>query len=789
MKRILLSFIFLASSILASAQNSGTVNGQIVDTNNETLPGITINLLNTSFRSSTDSEGKFSFKNVPNGSYTIQATGIGFSAEKQNLLIAGKALNIQFQLNAATNTLQEVVVTSPKTPVLNSTTLTRTNTPLRDIPQSIQNVDRTTIEQQQLYTVNDALKNVAGVNLSSSGRFNFRGFDTRSGAFLINGQNGSPYPEGVTPLLANVERVEVLHGPSAIFYGAGAVGGNINLVTKQPKKESVVRGSIGGGSFDLFRAMADVTGSINKSKSIYFLAGVGYQNGGSQIYDYKNQNLQLYGSVKWEINPKTSWLVNLNYINDHNTSNALAEVPIFQGQLYSIDQRYNYQSNDAFYKGNNFQVQTAFQHKFTENWNANLLVNFARSSADRKQYDLGGYADAKAQSVERYITISKINSPSFVVDPYLNGKFSVAGIKNNIVVGGNLNLNRNLYPNGIKQYSASNLAISNPNRSDFDISTATLYLNSARETFTYNTVGAYIQDQIEITSKFKALAGLRYNNYFRRYLAESITYDMKNYSDFIETPERNEAWTPRFGLVYQPFTTVSLYGDYNRGFIPQYGNYTTTGGPFKPETSNQYELGIKGEFFGKTFMPTFAIYDNTKSNVLTPVSLTRDRKDPLFGKLETLGEVKSKGYEVGFTGYLFNNLNVIANYSYNETKITKSNRPTEVGRIFNNSPKNIASFWLSYTNAFVKGLQLGFGTRYTSDRFISNRDVASIDILVLPKYYVSDALVGYKFQKYSVQLNANNIFDKNYAQGSSGSNAYTPGTPRNFLFTLGYGLR
>lgn len=789
MKKILLTLLILCSITITYAQKGGTINGKIVDTENQDLPGITIRLLNTSFSTSTNSTGDFSFKNVPNGNYTIEASGVGFSAQKQNVIVSGKPLNISLQLNYTTNTLQEVVVLGKKL-IDHSSVLTRTTTPLQDIPQSIQSIGRTTIEQQQIYTVDEAMKNVAGVNPSSSGTYNFRGYTTSTRNFLVNGQNGNPYPEGVAPLLANIERVEVIHGASSIFYGSGAIGGNINLITKQPKKDFTVRGSAGLGSFNLYRVLSDVTGSINKSKSLYYIAGLGYQNGGRFTNDYKNRNLQLYGSLKWEINKKTNWLVNLNYSNDRNSSNVLAEVPIFDGQLYSVSNKFNYLSEDAFYKGNNFQVQSSLEHKFGANWTGNLLLNYARGSSDRKQYDLLSFADGQTQAVERYITIQKINYPSLVIDPYVNGTFTVAGIKNQIVAGMNVTINRSYYPNGILQFSATTLNIENPDRSPFDRSTAIPYLFSSEEKFTNNTVGGYIQNQIELSQRVKILAGLRYNNYFRRYRADSISYDLQNYQTepFIELPERNEAFIPRVGLVYQPFKTTSFYADYNRGFIPQYGNYTTTGGPFKPETSNQFEFGFKGEFFNKTFMPTFAIYQNTKKNVLTPATLSRDRNDPLFGLLRTLGEVQSKGYEIGITGNFIKNLSVIANYSYNDVKITESNRPTEINQRFNNSPKNIANFWLAYDNAFTKGLQLGFGSRYTSKRFFENK-AETEDVLVLPEYFVTDAFIGYSLNKYTIQLNGNNIFNRNYAQGSAGSYAYIPGTPRNFLLTLRFDLK
>lgn len=681
-------------------------------------------------------------------------------------------------------TLTEVVVRGVQP--YNSSALTRTNTPLRDIPQNIQSVDRSLLNDQQLFTLDEAFKNVAGITSTNYyGGFSSRGYSTGIAGVTTNGIKGSPYPEGQLPLLGNIESVEVIHGPSAILYGQGGLGGNINLVTKQPKKTRVVNASVAAGSFDLYRVQGDVTGNLNKKKNIYFLAGMAWQKGGSFTRNFDRRNLQVYGSVKWEIGARTSWQINGNYINDNTSNNYQPRVPIYNTQnkdsIFLVPYDFN-PGTDSRYRGNNYQLQSIMEHQFSDRWKIGLLASFSDSRVKRNQYTASGFVRVSDNTVSRSYTWQKINSPQTTINLYTNGQVMTGRVKHQFTIGGDVMLARNNYPDGILQYSATRISVTDPvEESHYDTTGMILYTNSRKENFTYNTLGAYIQDQIEIFPKLKALGGLRYNNYFRRYLAikadGSIMYN--------ERPLRTENFSPRIGMVYQPITTVSVYVDYNEGFSPHYGNNAENGGPFDPETSKQYELGAKGEFFKGSFQPFISIYQSTKKNVLQSAP-----RDGFPYWMEAIGEVRSRGVEMGLKGTFIKSLYVILNYNYNKTKITKSKSAADIGQLFANSPGNSANGWVKYTltNGALKGLFFGGGFQYVDSRYFSNKKVDNPNVLIMPAYTVFDALAGYRFRQYSLQVNGNNLADKRYA--SSGSiNAYTPGMPRNFLVTLSCSFR
>lgn len=773
---------FFSDSLYAQ---QGRIAGNISGPDQQILPGITISLEGHDKLTQTDDNGNFSFTGLAAGNYTLLARGVGYRAKSSQVKVEDhKTVFLRLELDKATSTLKEINVTASRGPVPTAT-LTRISTPLRDIPQNIQSVDRAAMNDQQFFQLNDAFANVAGITSANYyGGFSSRGFTSEVSGITTNGIKGSPYPEGQIPLLGNIESVEVIHGPSAILYGQGGLGGNINLVTKQPKKFTVVNASVSAGSFDLLRAQADVTGSINKKKNLYFLAGAGWQNGGSFTRHFGRRSIQAYGSLKWEMGPRTSWQVNGNYVNDDASNNYQPRVPIYNSRdkdsIFLVPYDFN-PGYDSRYKGNNYQLQSVMEHSFSANWKVGLLAAYSESRAERRQYTASGFVRTTDHTVSRSYSWQTIHSPQTTVNLYTNIRVKTWSLTHQVTAGGDAMLARNNYPGGITQYAATRLPVLQPVHEDhFDSTGMTLYGKSAIEKFTYNTLGTYVQDLVEITSQLKLLAGLRYNNYFRRYLANradgSVIYD--------ERPLRTENFSPRLGIVYQPVPTVSLYVDYNEGFSPQYGNNAENGGPFDPETSKQYEFGAKGEFFKGALQPFITVYQSTKKNVLQ----SAPRPDFPYWQ-EAIGEVRSRGVEMGVKGSLFNSLFVTLNYNYNKTKITQSKKPEDIGQLFANAPENSANGWIKYSFAGkeLKGLFIGGGFQYVDDRFFSNKKKGA-NVLEMPAYTIFNAMAGYRYKQYSLQVNGNNLADERYA--SSGfSSAYTPGMPRNWLVTLSCSFR
>jgi iron complex outermembrane receptor protein len=785
----LLLTLFCWLVLTSALAQTGTVRGRITDTAQEPQVGLVVRLENTAFGTTTDADGAFFLGNIAPGQYTLVVAGMGYAAEKRTVAVqASQTTRLQLALDPKQQELQEVVVTDRRTFETSAAGATRTATPIKDLPQSVQVINQSTLQQQQVYRVDEALKNVAGVNESSAwGSYNFRGFDTNAMGFLTNGQKGTGYPEGVSPFLANVERVEVLRGPAAILYGEGAVGGNINLITKQPRKNTAVNARLSGGSFGLFRGQADVAGSLTANKRLYGIAGVGYENGGQFTQDFRHRTTQLFGSLRWEPGVNTTWQVNATYNRDRSTRSLAQDVPMYPGQLFSVPDNFRISSDDAYYRGDSYQLQSQLRQRFSERWSGHLWLGYAQSRAADASYairnaldSLGTFARTRTQQVRR--------SPSRTLNAFVNGRFELGSTTHQLTAGVDLLAENANYPEGIRRWLASSLNVGAPNYAAFDETQTPLRYYSRQEQFTTRTTGAYVQDQVALSPRFKALLGLRYNHYHYRYTADDLSYDNRQtFEQYAETPDNTTALIPRVGVVYQPNATNSFYVDYNVGFVPQYSNSAAYGGPFDPERTRQVEVGWKGDFLDHRLVPTVAVYQILKRNVLT---LDQDSLAAGSYLYRPVGGVRSRGVEATLTGTVLPGWKVILNYSYNQTKVTDSSDPAEIGQQFANSPRHLASSWTTYEpgrRSLLRGLLLGAGFRFTGDRYAALRP-ADTEVLVLPGYGVLDVVVGYAYRQFSVQLNGNNLLGKRYARSSYWDQSYFPGTPRNLLVTLGYSL-
>lgn len=681
-------------------------------------------------------------------------------------------------------TLDEFTVIDARTPIIfNTSTLTRSDISVKDLPQSIQAVSRKLIDDQQIYRIEEALKNVAGVNQASAfGSYNFRGFITNSSSFLTNGMRGTLFPEGVSASLANVERIEVLRGPTALLYGENAPAGNINLITKQPSITRTLRANLSLGSFDLLRVQADFTNALNKTKSASGLIGFGYERGGRFTQNFDNQNLVVFSGLHFGLGKRSSLDVNANLNLDRSSSNYAPDLPLFEDQLFATAYDFTTFSDDAKFKGNSILMQARWHYRLSKNWNANLWFGYSRTDAQRRVYSHGWYIDRSTNEVPRSLSLSNMVVPNQTMNAFVSGRVQTGTWEHKLTIGLDANRENASYPGGFSIFEASNLNIVNPDYAFNSLAPLDLteyFYYSSDEKFTTNTWGGYVQDYITLSSQVKILAGLRFNHYTFTYWADSVSYN--NFERYEENPEPTTALIPRVGVVWQPSQSHTFYADYNNGFIPQYANTRQSGGPFPPEISQQFELGWKGDFRQSKLMPTIALYQINKQNVLNA-----DPSDSTGLRQRAIGAVRSRGLEITLGGELSKGWYLQGNYAYNQTKITKSNDVEEIGLRFDNTPEHIAGLWTSYQLKF--GLKFGFGLQYVSDRYIQNRRITDQEVIELPAYLKLDVLIQYQRDKFFVNLNVNNVADQRYAAGSYWQASYFPGAPRSIILSVGVKL-
>ncbi|MBW4510684.1 MAG: TonB-dependent receptor [Scytonematopsis contorta HA4267-MV1] len=655
--------------------------------------------------------------------------------------------------------------------VPDATVGTRTNTPLRDIPQSIQVVPRQVIEDQQVTRLNDILQNIPGVISNSSSREQFdtffiRGFGGSSNTGNLTRRNGLKDPFSVyrATETANIERVEVLKGPASVLFGQGTPGGMVNIVTKRPLSQPFYQVEATAGNYDFYRGAIDLSGPLNQSGTLLYRLNAAAETSESFVDFFDRQRYFVAPVVSWQLSKNTRLTFNLEYTEISQQGDfglpALGTVLNNPNGKIPLNRYIGEPSLDrGEYQG--FRVGYDFEHKFSENWQIrNAFQTGISLGKELNIFPLALSSDNRTLERGYFDSRQGFNIYTYLIDTYVVGKFNTGDIKHELVFGFDLYREKTVTNDGIFN-SLDPLDLFEPNYGRASLAQAPVQFDNVDRR---DSLGIYVQDQITLADNFKLLLGGRFD-----------LFNQTN-EDFIantETFQQDNAFSPRIGIVYQPVPAISLYASYARS-TQQVTGRSFANALFKPEKGTQYEIGIKAELSDR-LSGTLALYDLTRSNVLTT-----DSVNPTFS-IQT-GKQKSHGVELDVSGEILPGWNVIAGYAYTYARITEDNT-YEKGNLLNNIPKHSFNLWTTYEiqSGNFKGLGFGLGLYYIGDR---QGDLNNS--FKLPSYLRTDAAIFYKQDRFRASLNIKNLFDVDYFRYSQDSLRVFPGDPLTVQGTISW---
>ena len=647
--------------------------------------------------------------------------------------------------------------------VPNSGTGTRTDTPLLDIPASVQVIPQEVLEDQQVIRLDDALRNVSGVvpdNTEGAGlQFGLRGF---AGASILRdglSLSGSNTNRGIiaVPELANIEQIEVLKGPASILYGEIQPGGVINLVTERPTEEPLYELTLQGGRDGLFRPQIDISDRLTADGNVrYRLNALVQRQEGFRDFDQQIEREFIAPVITWDISDRTSLTFDLEYFQDERPSDS--GLVAFGNGIIDIPYSRILGEPDDVIERDFFSVGYDLDHAFNDNWR--LRNAFRYSSQD---YSSNTFLAPTATPLffnEATGDLNRINSATewyqdtYGVQTDVVGTFETGSIGHTLVAGVDLAWSRSdirarvsnpFIPAGLFGLNVFNPIYGLATRLPFE----QLPLVARFEDISTSRWGLFLQDQIDISDNLILVAGVRY---------DAVSQDASTTTIFGATNSSQDvdAFTPRVGIVYQPIPQLSLYGSYSRSFTPSAAT-DIAGNLLEPEEGEGFEVGLKAELFDQRLIATLAYFDITRQNVATA--------DPnaLLGVLAFLatGEQRSQGIELDIAGEILPGWNVIANYAYTDARITQDNT-FPAGNGLTGIPENSASLWTTYTlqTGDWAGLGFGVGVNYVGDRpgDLNNS-------FRLGDYWVTNAAIFYEQDDFGLSLYFNNLFDTNYVQG------------------------
>lgn len=628
-----------------------------------------------------------------------------------------------------------------------SASATRTDTALHETPQSVSVVPKDVLEDTGATRLQDGLDYAGGVgranNFGGQGltTFTVRGFTT--GEFY---RNGFPINRGYpnAPDANTVERLEVIRGPASSLYGRGDPGGTFNVVSKQPLPESKVTL---GSQFDdqgMHRATLDATGPLNQDGSLAYRLNLLGEGGESFRDDVESERYDVAPVLSWQVNDSTKIVFEGDFMrNNHPLDRGLTRYATQTGSASRDTYIWEKGSDNLLHNDNNM-AQVRFEHLLNDNWTLGGGFQFLDGSLKGNAVEANG-APADGRTLQRNFNYRKLEWTDRDWQLNLTGHFDTGAFSHTLLTG--IEYEDYDYSSIIRRSTASYpIDIYNPVLGQPRPALASV--PTTWDTENLKTWAFFIQDQVALTERLKALAGVRFERF-------EHDYDDKRPANRDFSKGENGV-TPRFGLIYDLTDTVAVYANTARSFKPNSGA-SLQGSGFDPEKGKSYELGVKWEAPDRQLSVDAAIYHIVKENVLT-----RDPADPNYNL--AAGEVRSRGLDINVAGNLTPEWRVIGGYAYVDAEVTRDNRLPSGTRLAN-IPRNSFSLLNTYEfqDGLAKGLGLGVGVKYVDDR---NGQTEAVTYN-MDQYTVVDLLAFYKVNdNIRLNLDLKNLFNKEYDEGA-----------------------
>ncbi|ULX55098.1 TonB-dependent receptor [Cupriavidus taiwanensis] len=644
----------------------------------------------------------------------------------------------------------------------NAVSATKTEAPLRDVPQTVNVVTAEVMRDQHATSMQDALKNVPGVSFSHGDgqrdQVSIRGFTAIADQFVDGIRDDALYFRD----MSNVDRVEVIKGPAAVLYGRGSSGGLINRVTKKPGID-VTDFALSYGMWADRRAEADVGRVFGDGAAAFRVTGA-VQKANSYRSQQFLDRAAIAPSLELRVAPETTVLFQADYLEDRRVTDF--GIPAYRGRPVDVPaSRYYGAANarDADYSQSRvFSGTATINHRFNENWSIRNATRYYHYSLDRNN-TLTAAVNEAAQTLTMNHGNVRREEHGWFNQTDLIQKATILGTKHEILYGMEIGQQNKDQVNNTKPVPGTfdlfnpvlpvlpRLAPGNPTTSNLGI---------------FDTLAFYTQDMITFSEQWKALVGVRYDN-FQQETRNRIAGQR-------DLSRSDSAWSPRAGLVWQPSKTQSYYVSWSKSFQPSGEAFAlaANNADLSPETTNNTEVGAKYDWLNGKASTTISLFRLERSNIKVANATNT--------ALLPIGEQRTDGVELSGAAELGSGWRMLAGYAYLDATITKSSAALQ-GKRATITPRHSGNLWV--TKDLGHGFGVGLGANLVGARYADPQNTVT-----LPGYVTADAMAWYRRGAFEAQLNVYNLFDKGYIVSAHGTNANLnmPGAPRSVMATLRY---
>lgn len=786
-KSTLIFTFMLYTFMMYAQQDNGTITGQVVTSDNQPASFINVVILDNHKGSVTNNDGRFFIGHVEPGTYTLEFSLIGLETKLVEVMVEpNETTHVDnITLNEDIKKLDEVVIVAQRlnqfaqknTPYVNRLPLTN-----MDNPQSYTVVSKDLMNEQLSTDLSSTLKSITGGGYveANAGAVSLYARGFRGDVRVKNGLK--MHNRARTPIEhQNLERVEVIKGPSALTYGSGFYGGLVNVVTKKPLTTDKLEVSYNLGSFNLHRVTADFNKATGKNQEYRFRVNGafhtedGFQEKGSEI----RKRYFIAPAFTYQPSDKFSITLEAEFLKSKrnlNFARGLGRgVTVSSWDEIKWDYNNSYNSKDLAADIDRITVQMNADYKLSRNWTSQTGVSHSNFGAEGPYFRLTALSDTEIQRTFLAFDPEKGGSTNIRQD--FIGDFKFDNLEYSTLVGasyyrGFWNFTQQVGTKGFFiPIDQKDLAKGETfdNLTSATIDGITDFKVQDVETSDY-TLSGYFNNSLTINNMVTLLGGLRYDAFTNK----STVRNEKEGTDGYDQGKISY----NAGISINPIDDqVSLFANYMNGFNNKGPGLNEKGElqNFDPEEAIQWEVGTKLRLFDGKLKSTISYYNINIDN-----AILNFRKPGAAPYLTQDGRVESKGFEADIIANPFTGFNLVAGYTYNDAKNIKYSNPKAEGQRLTLSPQVVSNIWGSYkfSRGFLKGLGLGLGANHMSKIY----EVRSVDNTFWANPYTTvDGTIFYQQQKYRIGLKVNNITNQEYY------NAYgIPQKTANFVLGVTY---
>ena len=725
----------------------------------------------------------------------LQGSGISYQLNGDTVILSapqGKGL----ELGATTVSGQGLgtsLTTEDTGSYTTGATSSSTKLPLsiRETPQTVTVVTRQNMDDQGAQSIGDVLRNAPGISTqaydSDRMEYSARGYAITNYQYDgVNSMYDGVFDEGATKVdMALYDRVDIVKGATGLLSGSGEPSATVNMIRKKPTREfkASITGSV--GSWDNYRTEGDISGSLNDDGSVRGrLVGV-YQDADSYIDHYSRKNDVFYGIIEADLTPDTTLTFGMDYQNIKPRGSSWTGNPYYFSDYSKTD--FSRSFNPATdWSRRDVQAQTTFaslEHRFANDWKIKGTLNQQTNDHDTQLGSAsGGMPDpVTGEGMFFYWGKWEGHRVQTTADINASGPFTLFGREHELVVGYTSQDSRQtgatfdgslfeMVPGSIFDWNGHYPEPNFPKNGKYETN--------------QNQNSAYIAARFRPTDDLSLILGTRvsdfqYNSTYKYYEQTSTFSDNKT------TSKQHGRVTPYAGVVYDINDTYSAYASYTSIYKPV-TDRSITGTTLAPTEGNSYEMGLKAEYFDGRLNASVAAFRTEQKKLPIQVGTNPNTNEGIY---ESLDGATTKGIEFELTGEVMRDWNVIAGYTYAQTKSDDGERvygyPLETTK-----PENVAKLFTTYRlPGVLNKVTVGGGVNWQSPFYgkIYNDAKGDYDIIEQHSYALVNLMTRYEYNDHlTFNLNADNVFDKKYLSGLGNFNTTYYGAPRSLMLTTKY---